>query len=476
MAPQDTTNTSTDGSLYPFSRDYAGSLDETDPLSSFRFNFHIPTLADLRRPTLTKPPEEEPSKPCTYLCGNSLGLQPIRTADLINAFLKQWRTRAVTGHFTDLPDSPLPPFLDIDDHAAKLMAPIVGAVEAEVAVMGSLTANLHFLMSSFYRPSKKGEGRWKILLEGKAFPSDHYAVESQIIHHELDPAEAMVLLEPTDSHIPILPTKQILETIDKHASELALILLPGIQFYTGQYFDIQTITAHAHSHGILIGWDLAHAAGNVDLKLHDWDVDFAAWCTYKYLNSGPGAMAGIFVNEKFGKVEMEGSTPKFWPRLTGWWGDDKSTRFKMTNKFVPRPGARGYQLSNPSALDLAAVVASLQVFNETTMAELRRRSLRLTTYLEQLLDGITLRRPGIFDIITPRVPEERGAQLSIRLAPGLLDTVLEHLEHQGVVVDERKPDVIRVAPAPLYNSFVDVFHFCQVLEEALIKASESLTT
>ncbi|KAI1618614.1 kynureninase 1 [Exophiala viscosa] len=465
-----------DGSLDPFSQDYAASLDETDPLSTFRSNFYIPTLADLKRQTLIKPPEEEPSQPCTYLCGNSLGLQPTRTADLISAFLTQWRTRAVTGHFTDLPDSPLPPFLDIDDHAAMLMAPIVGAVEAEVAVMGTLTANLHFLMSSFYRPSRKGEGRWKILLEGKAFPSDHYAVESQIIHHGLDPAEAMVVLEPTDSHIPILPTKQILETIDKHASELALILLPGIQFYTGQYFDIQTITAHAHSHGILIGWDLAHAAGNVDVKLHDWDVDFAAWCTYKYLNSGPGAMAGIFVNEKFGKVEMEGSTPKFWPRLSGWWGDDKSTRFQMTNKFVPRPGARGYQLSNPSALDLAAVVASLQVFNETSMGELRQRSLRLTTYLEQLLDAITLRHPGVFSIITPRVPEERGAQLSIRLAPGLLENVLEQLEHQGIVVDERKPDVIRVAPAPLYNSSVDVFHFCQVLEGALIKASEASAT
>ncbi|EXJ69072.1 kynureninase 1 [Cladophialophora psammophila CBS 110553] len=458
---------SANDSIDPFSRDYAHALDATDPLAHFRSEFHIPTRADLKRPTLVKSPEEEPSQPCTYLCGNSLGLQPVRTANLVNSFLTQWRTKGVLGHFVEHSDSSLQPFLHIDDHAAKLMAPIVGAVESEVAVMGSLTANLHLLMSSFYRPSKKGQGKWKILLEGKAFPSDHYAVESQIIHHDLDPGEAMVLLEPIDAKFPILSTEQILQTIDTHASELALILLPGIQFYTGQYFDIPRITAHAHSHGILIGWDLAHAAGNVDLKLHDWNVDFAAWCSYKYLNSGPGAMAGIFINEKFGKVDMESPTHKFWPRLTGWWGDDKSSRFQMTNKFVPRPGAAGYQLSNPSGLDLAAVIASLQIFNETSMRELREKSLRLTNYLEQLLDAIKLRNPRKFDIITARNPQERGAQLSIRLAPGLLDAVLEHLECEGVIVDERKPDVIRVAPAPLYNSFADVFHFYQVLEGAL---------
>ncbi|KIW19811.1 kynureninase [Exophiala spinifera] len=461
------------GSAEPFSIEHASALDATDVLPDYRSDFHIPTLADLKRPTLARPPTEGLSRPCTYLCGNSLGLQPVRTGDLVNVFLTQWRTKAVTGHFVDHTDSPLPPFLDIDDHAAKLMAPVVGALEAEVAVMGTLTGNLHFLMSSFYRPSKKGEGRWKILLEGKAFPSDHYAVESQIIHHGLDPDEAMVLLEPSNPHRPILPTEQILKTIDEHASELALILLPGIQFYTGQYFDIQRITAHAHARGILIGWDLAHAVGNVDVKLHDWDVDFAAWCSYKYLNSGPGAMAGIFINEKYGKVDTEGSTPKFWPRLSGWWGDDKSTRFQMTNKFVPRPGAKGYQLSNPSALDLAAVVSSLQIFNETSMTNLRQKSLRLTAYLEQLLDSMALRRPGLFDIITPRSPTERGAQLSIRLAPGLLDNVLEHLEDEGVIIDERKPDVIRVAPAPLYNTFTDVFRFCQVLESALDKASKT---
>ena len=317
----------------PFSKEEAHHLDARDPLSQFRFQFHIPTLRDLTRPTLSLPSDPEPpSQPCTYLCGNSLGLQPIRTSNLVNTFLTQWRTKAVLGHFAEHTDSPLQPFLHVDDHAAQLIAPIVGARPEEVAIMGSLTGNLHLLMASFYHPSRPGEGKWKIMIEGKAFPSDHFAVESQIVNHGLDPKEAMVLLEPVDERVPILPTAQILEVIDRHAEELALILLPGVQFYTGQCFDIPQITAYAHSRGVVIGWDLAHAVGNVELKLHDWDVDFACWCSYKYLNSGPGAMAGLFVNERYGKVEMDReSGQKFWPRLSGWWGDDKSGRFQMTN-------------------------------------------------------------------------------------------------------------------------------------------------
>ena len=319
----------TNGTMNHSTKAYAQSLDISDSLFHFRAEFYIPTVADLKRPTLSAPPDEEPSQTCTYLCGNSLGLQPVRTASLVTTYLTQWRTKGVLGHFVEHEDSPLKPFLHIDDHAAKLMAPLVGAKEDEIAVMGTLTGNLHLLMSSFYRP---GKGRTKIMLEGKAFPSDHYAVESQIVHHGLNPAEAMVLLEPRDSKFPILPTEQILKAIDKHADELALILLPGIQFYTGQYFDIARITSHAHSSGIMIGWDLAHAVGNVDLKLHEWGVDFACWCSYKYLNSGPGAMAGLFVNEKYGKIEMDKETgQKFWPRLSGWWGDDKSSRFQMMN-------------------------------------------------------------------------------------------------------------------------------------------------
>ncbi|KAJ9658338.1 Kynureninase (L-kynurenine hydrolase) [Neophaeococcomyces mojaviensis] len=452
---------------------HALKLDGADPLASFRSRFHIPTKADLKRPTIAKPNNEPLSDECIYLCGNSLGLQPKSAADLVQVFLTQWRTKAVTGHFVEHIDSPLAPFLHIDDDAAKLMAPIVGAETSEVAVMGTLTANLHLLMCSFYRPAKKGEGRYKILLEGKAFPSDHYAIESQIQFHGLDPKDAMVLLEPEDQSIPILTTERILQIIDQHAHELALILLPGIQFYTGQYFDIKRITEHAHSHNILIGWDCAHAAGNVDLKLHDWNVDFAAWCSYKYLNSGPGAMAAIFVHENHGHVDMTSSTQKYTPRLTGWWGDDKSSRFQMTNNFVPRPGAAGFQLSNPSALDLSAVVASLQIFKEAGMSELRQKSLLLTQYLEDLLTSEALTGPNPpYRIISPREPAERGAQLSLRLESGLLDTVLECLEEDGVVIDERKPDVIRVAPAPLYNSFVDVYQFCRVFRKAVDVAVE----
>lgn len=315
----------------PLDISHALQLDAADSLAHFKSKFHIPTKADLKRPTIAKPDHEPLSDESIYLCGNSLGLQPKSAAELIQVFLTQWRTKAVTGHFTDHSDSPLPPFLNIDDEAARLMAPIVGAQSSEVAVMGTLTANLHLLMCSFYRPAKRGEGRYMILLEGKAFPSDHYAVESEIQLHGLDPKDAMVMLEPEDVTVPILNTEQILKKIDNHADELALILLPGIQFYTGQYFDIKRITDHAHSHGIIIGWDCAHAAGNVDLKLHEWDVDFAVWCTYKYLNSGPGAMGAIFVHERHGRVDMGRPSEKYRPRLTGWWGDDKSSRFQMTN-------------------------------------------------------------------------------------------------------------------------------------------------
>ena len=301
-------------------------LDAQDPLRRFRSEFIIPTLADLKRPTLSKPADEAPSPECIYLCGNSLGLQPRRAARYIDVFLKQWSMKAVTGHFVDHSDSPLAPFLHIDDAAAKLMAPIVGALESEVAVMGTLTANLHFMMASFYLPTKE---KWKIILEGKAFPSDHYAIESQLAHHGFNSKEGMIMIEPEGPEA-ILTTEQILRTIDQHASDTALVLLPGIQFYTGQYFDIPTITKHAHSKSILIGWDCAHAAGNVDLKLHDWNVDFASWCNYKYINSGPGAMAGIFVHERHGKVDMKAKVP-FRSRLSGWWGGDKTTRFQMRN-------------------------------------------------------------------------------------------------------------------------------------------------
>ncbi|KAJ5907526.1 hypothetical protein N7495_000208 [Penicillium taxi] len=447
-----------------YKKEYAEALDAQDPLRQFREEFIIPSKKDLKRTTIeANEASDEASDPkCIYLCGNSLGIQPRSTRRYIEQYLRTWATKGVTGHFIPHEDQLLPPFVDVDTAGSKLMAPVVGALHSEVAVMGTLTANIHFLMASFYRPTQE---KYKIILEGKAFPSDHFAVESQIRHHNFDPEDAMVLIEPENLDLPILSTEQILKVIDENASSTALIFLSGIQFYTGQYFDIKRITAHAHSKGILIGWDCAHAAGNVDLRLHDWDVDFAAWCTYKYINSGPGGMAGLFVHERHGQT----SDDKFRPRLSGWWGSDLKTRFMMDNKFTPQPGAAGFQLSNPSVLDMTAIVASLEIFNRTTMTEIRQKSLNITGYLEHLLlkyplDASPEDKP--FTLITPSNPAERGAQLSIRLQPGLLDHVLHHLEENGAVIDERKPDVIRVAPAPLYNTYAEVFEFCQIFLEA----------
>lgn len=336
-----------------------------------------------------------------------------------------------------------------------------------------------------------------------------FAVESQISHHKYDPLESMIFLNSASSNSPVLSTAQILETITEHADETALILLPAIQFYTGQYFDVATITAHAHSHGIIIGWDCAHAVGNVDLKLHEWDVDFAVWCHYKYLNSGPGAIGGLFVHQLHGTVSPtagdEPSSYSYRPRLSGWWGSNKKTRFCMDNHFSPTPGAAGWQVSNPSVLDTTALLASLAVFAQTDMAAIRRKSILLTDYMHYLLinsppsrelsrqlaaqaevAGATHSQSKPFGrapappppsqpfslpklpytIITPPTAAERGAQLSLLFLPHMMDPVFEQLERDGVVVDERRPDVIRVAPCPLYNSFTDVFRFVELLCKA----------
>ena len=364
-------------------------------------------------------------------------------------------------------NSEIPPWLHMDNATTKQTAEIVGALSSEVAIMETLTANLHLLMASFYRPTSE---RYKVIIEGKAFPSDHYAVESQIRHHNLQPSVAMILIEPPSSASPLLPTSHILSIIDTHASSTALLLLPGIQFYTGQFLDIKTITASAQSKGIIVGWDLAHAVGNVPMKLHDWNVDFAAWCNYKYMNCGPGAIGGLFVHSRH---SQSGKAGDYRPRLSGWWGSDKSTRFAMDNNFNPVPGAAGFQLSNPSALDLSAVLASLSIFAQTDMEALRAKSVKLTGYLEHLLTRYPLNTASSdksYTIITPSNPDERGAQLSIQLEPGLLDSVMSELEDEGVIIDERKPDVIRVAPAPLYNSFEDVWRFVVVFQEACRKA------
>lgn len=379
------------------------------------------------------------------------------------------------GHFTEHEDSDLPPFLHIDDAAAKLMAPLVGANTSEVAVMETLTANLHLLMASFYRPNQE---KYKIIIEGKAFPSDHYAVESQIRHHNFDPKQAMVLIEPEDPTAATISTTHVLSVIDKHASTTALILLPGIQYYTGQYLDIKAITAHAHKHGIIIGWDLAHAVGNVDLRLTEWDVDFAAWCNYKYVNSGPGAIGGLFVNSRHGQVDVSATkngADGFRDRLCGWWGGDKAMRFAMGNDFIPIPGAAGWQVGNPSALALTAVIASLEIFALTDMATIRAKSKAMTAYLEDLLlhppsANSDYKKHLPYQIITPSNQEERGAQLSVRLEPGLLEGVMRFLEDAGVIVDERRPDVIRVAPAPLFNTFNEVWDFVTIFTSACSEA------
>jgi len=283
----------------------------------------------------------------------------------------------------------------------------------------------------------------------------------------------MILIDPpTDSSSPLLPTSHILSIIDAHAADTALLLLPGIQFYTGQFFDIPTITAYAQARGITVGWDLAHAVGNVPVQLHDWNVDFAAWCNYKYMNCGPGAIGGLFVHERHGEVKAtkaDSAEAGYTNRLAGWWGSDKNSRFAMTNQFAPIPGAAGWQVSNPSAIDTSAVLASLKVFEQTDMQTLRQKSIKITGYLEELLLS-TNDEEKLFTIITPSDPEQRGAQLSVRLEEGLLDTVMEILEEEGVVVDERKPDVVRVAPTPLYNNYEDVWRFVQIFRQAIAKA------
>ncbi|KAH6636403.1 pyridoxal phosphate-dependent transferase [Chaetomium tenue] len=471
-------------------------LDRDDPLAFTRSEFNIPTktqIASTRLPdsaTTETGSGDGVTEKCVYLCGNSLGLQPKRTQTRVNQYLSTWATQGVQGHFKPLEESPLPTWLDADDRAAQLIAPIVGASKAEVAVMQTLTANLHLLMSAFYKPDING--KHKIILESKAFPSDHFAVETQLRHHNLDPATSMITLtSPSSPEDNILTTAEILSAITTHAATTALILLPGIQYYTGQLLDIPTITAHARAHSVFLIWDLAHAVGNAPLRLHDWGVDAAAWCSYKYLNGGPGCIGGLFVHERnsavpppVGELEVEQKEGEwesegYGNRLAGWWGNDKRTRFAMVNRFRPVPGAAGFQLSNPSILDITSLTASLEVFAEAAgVGALRKKSLRLTAFLEELLLGegsiVGAEERALFRVITPSDPAQRGAQLSLMLRGGLLEVVMRELEKRAVIVDERKPDVIRVAPAPLYNSFEDCVRFVVAFGEALAVASKEV--
>ncbi|KAI0177225.1 kynureninase 1 [Pestalotiopsis sp. NC0098] len=457
----------------------AEALDQDDGLKHLRDEFVIPTLGDIKRTTIHRdaiaPGAAESDVSCTYLCGNSLGLQPKRTRTRVQQYLDTWGTQGVQGHFKPLDDSPLPTWLDADAHVAQKIAPIVGADESEVAVMQTLTANLHLLMTAFYHPDPNG--KHKILLESKAFPSDHFAVLSQIYHHGLSPDTSMVEVQASSSEDNVFSTADIQDLIAKHAKDTAIILLPGIQYYTGQLLDIPTITEFAHKQGIFIIWDLAHAVGNVPLHLKEWNVDAAAWCTYKYLNGGPGCIGGMFINSRNSLVTTQITDPNpergYGKRLSGWWGNDKGSRFIMDTKFHPVKGAAGFQLSNPSILDITSLSASLEVFALAGgVSVLREKSMRLTAFLEHCLGSLPDDVRKLFRIITPTDPEQRGAQLSLLLKDGSLHTVMEELTDRGVIVDERQPNVIRVAPTPLYNTFKDCVAFIQAFEPALLAAEK----
>ena len=417
-------------------RDFAVSLDRADPLARFRGEFHVPR---------TENGEEE-----IYFTGNSLGLLPRRTRAYVDGELEKWSRLAVKAHF-----SGEHPWMPYHEFLAEPMARLVGASSTEVVTMNSLTANLHLMMASFYRPTRE---RHRILFEDHAFPSDDYALESQARFHGFDPDKALVRLRPREGKHAI-EVADVAEILEREGESITLVMLPGVQYYTGQAFDIEAITRLAHARGCVVGFDLAHAAGNLPLRLHDWNVDFAVWCTYKYLNSGPGSVGGCFVHER------PGARPDL-PRLAGWWGHDKESRFRMEPGFRPIPGAEGWQLSNPPILSLAAIRASLDVFMEAGgMEPLRQKSVRLTGYLEWLLQQEI---GEAVEILTPGNPERRGCQLSFRVktdVPGKM--VLEKLETSGVTCDWREPDVIRVAPVPLYNRFEEVHRFVQILRGAL---------
>lgn len=413
---------------YEASLSFAQKMDEQDALRHFRDQFFFPKHKD---------------QDSLYFCGNSLGLQPKPVHSYITQELEHWKNHGVEGHFKG--DKP---WMHYHTFLQTQTAHIVGAAEDEVIVMNTLTVNLHLLMVSFYRPDKK---RFKIIMEAGAFPSDQYAVESQVKWHGFHPEEAIVEVAPRVG-AQLLRTEDILAAIEQHGDQTALILFGGVNYYTGQFFDLQAITEVGHQAGAYVGFDLAHAAGNVPLQLHNWDVDFAAWCSYKYLNAGPGGPGGVFIHQR------HGNNPAL-PRFAGWWGHDEANRFLMQKGFVPMPGAAGWQLSNAPIFSFAAHRASLDLFAAATMPALRKKSEALTGFLAFLID--TLQQP--LHIITPSDPAERGCQLSI-LTKNKGKALFEYLSENGVICDWREPNVIRLAPVPLYNSFQDVWELYERLK------------
>ena len=414
-------------------RAFAQTLDAQDPLSSYRDKFHIPLT--------------DSGKTSIYLCGNSLGLMPKAARQAVEAEMNAWADLGVCGYFKE--DDP---WVRFNENIREEMAAIVGAHTTEVALMNTLTVNLHLMMVSFYRP----EGtRTKILVEENAFPSDRQAVNSQVAFHGYDPRDHVIEMQPrTDEHT--IRTEDILKTIEERGEEIALVMIGAVNYYSGQFFDLAAITKAAHEKGCLVGFDLAHAAGNIPMSLHDDDIDFAVWCNYKYLNGGPACPGGAFVHEKHtnGNATLK--------RFCGWWGEDLEERFKMTPDFVPSAGAAAWQLSNAAVFSLAPVRTSLKIFAEAGIEHLRDKSLRLSAYCMYLLDQVD----GEFEILTPRDDAQRGAQVSI-LVHGKGREVFEALEAGGVICDWREPGVIRIAPVPLYNSYEDVYEFVEIFTQAL---------
>ena len=431
---------------YDASGEFAATMDRSDPLSAYRERFFVPKNAT--------------GEDVIYITGNSLGLQPKTAKQYVDQELEDWAKFGVEGHL-----HAKNPWLPYHEFLTRPMARIIGAQPIETVVMNALTVNLHTLLVSFYRPTAE---RYKIVIEKGAFPSDRYAVESQIRFHgscttpsakaaATPPIQegSLIELAPREGES-TLRTEDIIEAIERESSSIALVMLGGVNYYTGQAFDMAAITEAGHKAGAMVGFDLAHAAGNLDLRMHDWGADFAVWCSYKYLNGGPGAVGGAFVHERH-------ATSFDLPRLAGWWGHDKDTRFLMGPEFRPIAGAEGWQISNPPILQMAALRASLEIFDEVGMPALVERSRRMTGYLEFLIDEIGDERVSI---VTPRGPTERGCQLSIRVKDG--DRSLhERILAAGVSADWREPDVIRAAPVPLYNSFGDVHRFADALKKCL---------
>ncbi|XP_077862208.1 kynureninase-like [Saccoglossus kowalevskii] len=434
---------------------FATHMDENDALRRFRLEYFYPKMKEIPTVDTSLVDGESDS---VYLCGNSLGLQPKGVAKYLNDELDKWAKTAVHGHFNGRI-----PWALADEVVHEQLSKMVGAKTEEVAAMNGLSVNLHLLLISFYRPTKD---RYKILIEGKSFPSDHYAVESQIRLHGYDPKESMVLAEPREGE-QTLRMEDLLDLIEKEGESIAVIVFCGVQYYTGQLFDMKAITEAGHKKGCYVGFDLAHAIGNVEISLHEWDVDFACWCSYKYLNAGAGGMAGAFIHEKHADNDF--------PKLIGWWGHEYKSRFQMSNELELSPGVAGYRISNPPPLLVCPLLASMDIFMQVPMSDLRAKSYLLTGYLELLIQTYyskpsdpldnKLDKPYV-DIITPSDPKQRGCQLSLMFSVPILK-VFEELEKRGVVCDKREPNVIRVAPTAMYNSFTDVHRFITFLGEAL---------